>query len=173
MIDEIIADIATKVKGSLPFVQSTQYIARQDITGIIHTDDEEAYSGIDDQKDGHLYFRFRDGMDETIVSGSLTSARNMEVTARMRAVFLHRCGNELPIARFLAFGIMSCENHAMRYAVRVRAKSTDKVFIYQQETKQPKGPANNDIKLVMVDFDVTYKDGLIYKPECVPACHVC
>ena len=173
MIEQIISDMAAQLMAALPFVKEVKHIARQDPTGILTKENPEEWAGIDDRNEGRLYIRFRDGWDESVENGSLISAANMKVTARMRGVFMHRCDNELPIARFLAFGILNCENHALRYSVRVRNKSTDRQFIYAQETKRDDGMKDDRLRLIMVDFDVTYKDALLTTPECVPECDVC
>ena len=173
MIDKIATDIATQLLATLPFVKEVKHIARQDPSGILIKEGPEEWAGIDDRKEGRLYLRFRDGWDEMIASGTLISARNMESTARLRGVFMHYCDNELEIARFLAFGIMNCVSEPLRYRVRVRSKSTDKQFIYAQETKRTEGMKDDTLRLIMIDFDVMYKDALLLNPECLPACDVC
>lgn len=173
MIDQIVLDIATQLKAQLPFVKSTQHIARQDPTGIILLEKPEEFAGVDDRKDGKLYFRFREGWDIMFTAARLTSAPDTTTTARMRGVYMHFCSNEHEIARFLSFAIMACVNHNLRYSVNLRTMSTDKQFILQQETKQEGGWPENNLRLIMVDFDVTYRDALLVEAACVPDCHVC
>lgn len=173
MIDQIVLDICEKLKVQLPFVKSTQHIARQDPKGIILLEQPEEYAGIDDRADGKLYVRFRDGFDVMFSAARLISGKDTTTTTMLRGVFMHYCDNEIEIARFLSFGIMACENHALRYSVNLRRMSTDKQFILQQETKQPGGWPENKLRLIMVDFDVTYRDALLMEAACVPECHVC
>ena len=173
MIDEVIADIATKVKAQLPFVKTTQHIARQDPTGIILIERPEDWAGIDDRHDGNMYIRFREGWETMFSAAALVSAKDTTVTKRMRAVFMHYCTNEHEIERFLSFGIMNCVNHQLRYTVTLRNASTDKQFILAQETKQTQGKPENRLRLVMVDFDVSYRDSLLTTGACVPNCDGC
>lgn len=173
MIDEIAADIALKVQAQLPYVTAVKYLARQDPSGVLVKEDAEEWVGIDDRTDGAMYIRLRDGWEESYTNASLTSAPNMEATAYLRAVFMHRCGNEIPIARFLALALMNSRNHSMRYATKLRRKSTDKQFIYGLETKRDDGMPNDTLRLVMIDFDVTYKESAVEGTDCIPNCHVC
>ncbi len=173
MIEIIAADIAQKLKAVLPFVTDVKYIARQDPSGIVMKENPEEPTGIDDRNEGGMYLRFRDGWDEMFTAGNLISGRNMIATARLRCVFMHACRNELEIARFIASAIMNCENHSLRYGVKIRTKSTDKQFIYTAETKQKEGMKDNRLRLIMVDFDVTYKESFPNDPKCIPSCDVC
>lgn len=172
MIEAIVTDIAQKVQATLPFVTATKYIARQDPTGIITLERPEEWLGVDDAKAGRLYFRFRDGWDAMFTPGTLISAPNVEETVRLRAVFMHYCTNEQEIARFLAYAILEARNHSIRYSVRLRMKSTDKQFIFAAETKR-EGATANELRLVMIDFDVTYKDAITTTGACLPECDVC
>ena len=174
MIDQIAADMAGKLMAQLPYVKAVKYIARQDPTGIIVKEGPEEWVGVDDRNDGRLYIRFRDGWDGMFVEGRLTSAKNMSTIARLRAVYMHVYTNEHELARFLAYTILNCENHELRYAVRLRTWSTDKQFIVTQETKmEGKGIPDDNLRLIMVDFDVQYRDSLLLTPACVPEGIVC
>jgi hypothetical protein len=174
MIQTIVEHIGTQVVSQLPFVDAWKSLARQDVSGIIVKEQPEEWVGIDDRHVGTAYCRLRDGWDMTVVDGRLSSAPNMSSVAGLRSVFIHRCGNEHEIARYFAFAIMNARGYdALRYAVQVQRVSTDKQFIYQQETKRNDAIRSDDLRLVMVDFTVTYKDHLSLTPECVPECHVC
>lgn len=173
MIETIVADIAEKLLAKLPFVKDVRHIARQDPTGIIFIELPEEWAGIDDRHDGKLYVRFREGWDIVFADARMVSSKDTTTTARLRGVFMHYCENEHELARFLSFAIMAAENHSLRYSVRLLSVSTDKQFIIAQETKQTEGKPENNLRLIMVDFDVTYRDALLLSPECVPDCHAC
>lgn len=176
MIVEVIADIGQKVKAQLPWVVDVQSIARQDPTGIIVFFDPEQWVGIDDRETGRMYVRYRDGWDALFSDARLTSVQDTTATYRMRAVFMHTCTNEDDIARFLSYSIMGATNYELRYAVRLRSVSTDKQFIVKQEMKTPdeqSGVPNDNLRLVMVDFDVTMRDSVLNGTECIPPCNGC
>lgn len=173
MIAAIVSDIASKLTAQLPFVKSVVHIARQDPSGIILLELPEEYAGIDDRHDGKLYIRFREGWEMLFSDARLTSAPDTTATARLRGVFMHYCENDTEIARFLSYAIMACENHSMRYSVKLRTMSTDKQFIVAQETKRPNGIPEDRLRLIMIDFDVTYRDAILVTGDCLPECHVC
>ena len=175
MIHTIIADIAAKLQAQLPWVKSTCAIARQDpSTGVILIENPEEYAGIDDRRDGRLYFRFREGWETLYTDARMVSGPDTTTTKRMRAVLTHFCDNEHEIARFTGLALMNARNHAMRYEVRLRTDTTDKQFIIAQEAKVQAGTNNDRIRLWMVDFDVTFRDAVLTgEPTCLPTCHVC
>ena len=113
MIDQIVTDIAAQVTAKLPFVKGVKQIARQDPTGIITKEGPEEWAGIDDAEDGRLYIRFRDGWDRLFTDGRMISGENLQVTDRMRGVFMHYCENEHEIARALTFGILHSVNQGI------------------------------------------------------------
>lgn len=173
MIDQIVTDIAAQVTAKLPFVKGVKQIARQDPTGIITKEGPEEWAGIDDAEDGRLYIRFRDGWDRLFTDGRMISGENLQVTDRMRGVFMHYCENEHEIARALTFGILHSVNHSLRYHVRLRTSSTDRQYIYKQETRREEGMKDDRLRLIMIDFDITYRDTMELTPECLPICRVC
>lgn len=177
MIDEILADIGTQLRGQLPWVTETVSVARQDVRGVVLVESPEQYAGIDDTKPGRLYFRFRDGVDAVYSAARLTSAPDITTTEKIRAVFMCRCKNINEIARFLVLALMNVRNESAsfgRYYTTVLTRSTDKNHIIEQETKMTTETRDDALQLVMVDFDVTYRDAVLTgTPTCVPACHVC
>lgn len=177
MIDQILADIGTQLRAQLPWVTETLAIARQDTSGVVFLQRPEGYSGIDDNRPGRLYFRFRDGWDASYSQASLISGPDTKTTEHIRAVLMHTCSNEHEIARFLALGLMNARNNAAafgRYSTNVLRRSTDLQEIVKQETKNTEGLGNDRLRLCMVDFDVTYRDAVLTgDPTCIPACNVC
>lgn len=177
MIDTILDSIATQVKQTCSWVKVTKHIARQDpASGIVLLERPEEWVGIDDQHDGRMYFRFRDGWDMTFSDARLISGKANKSTARMRGVLLHYCTNQHEIARFTSFAILNSQGYGdPRYSVILRSMSTDKQFITKQETKKDDFNVKDDrLRLVMVDFDVFYKDAILLgDPVCLPTCDGC
>lgn len=178
MIEDILNDIGAQLRAQLPWVTETVAVARQDVRGVVLMEKPEQYAGIDDTKIGRVYFRFRDGWDATYAGARQISGPDTTTTEQIRGVLVTRCKNIHEIARFLALGIMNARNHADpkfgRYFTTVLRRSTDKPFIVEQETKGAGDMKNDDIRLVMVDFDVTYRDAVLTgEPTCVPPCNGC
>lgn len=173
MIEQIAADLSTRLRNTLPWVNEVLYIARQDPAGIILLEKPETYAGVNDQKPGRAYIRFREGWETAFTNGDLTSAPNLEVTSRLRLVYMHFYSNGLDLARFLANTLNSARSHTLRYGVTLRQGSTDKQFIVGQEANADKGIPDDRLQLVMIDFDVTYRDAVSLDPSCIPAGRVC
>lgn len=175
MVDTICAHIASQLTTQFSsWLNVVKYIARQDPTGVIVKEQPEEWVGINDAVPGHAYIRFRDGDDIVFSNGTLTSAPNMRSTARLRLVMFHRCDNEHEIARYLSFGLLNCRGYGQpRYSVTVLRCSTDRQVIYREETKRDDGMRDDNLRLIRVDFDVAYRDGILDGETCIPPCNVC
>jgi hypothetical protein len=173
MIDTIVNDISIQLTSRIPWLVEVKSIGRQDPTGILVKEDGEEWIGIDDRWLGRMYVRFRDGAEMSYADARVTSAPNMTVTAKMRGVFMHNCKNEHNIARWLAYAISDARGYELRYRTALKASSTDKQHIYKEETKRQEGMKNNDLRLVLVDFDIVYRDAIVLTNDCIPDCHEC
>lgn len=173
MIHDIINDIGTTLVNKLPWVVEFKQLARQDVSGTIVKEDGEEWVGIDDRWLGRVYFRLRDGIDSTYNVASISSHPDTSTITKLRAVLMHNCKNEHEILRWMSHTIGVSRNHAMRYKVVLINGSTDKQYIVQQETKKSGGIPDDHMRLVMVDFDVIYKDALDLNNNCPPDCNEC
>lgn len=174
MIDNIVASIAGQLTARLPWVVEVKSIGRQDPTGILVKEDGEEWIGIDDRWIGRMYIRFRDGMEMSYADAGVTSAPNVTATAKMRGVFMHNCKNEIEVSRWLTYTLGDARGYdELRYRTMLKASSTDKQYIYAQETKRSDGMKNNDLRLILVDFDIIYRDAIVLTNDCIPDCHEC
>jgi hypothetical protein len=173
MIDTIVAQIASQLTSRLPWLVEVKSIGRQDPSGILVKEDGEEWIGIDDRWLGRMYIRFRDGAEMSYADARVTSAPNISVTAKMRGVFMHNCKNELEVSRWLSYAIADARGYELRYRTMLKASSTDKQYIFKEETKRPEGMKNNDLRLILVDFDIVYRDAIVLTNDCVPDCHEC